>query len=117
MVVEDERPMARALQIRMNNSGFVVTTAFDGREALKLIGENQFDLIILDLVMPRLDGFAVLENMKAKNDATPVIVASNLGQANDIKRAMSLGAIDYFIKSNISIAEIISKVKKALGMV
>lgn len=114
LVVEDERPMAHALEIKLKATGFDVETANDGEEALRKIEENKFDLVLLDLIMPRLDGFGVLQQLKDKEIKVPVIVASNLGQTDDIVRAKNLGAIDYFIKSNISIAEIITKVKTAL---
>lgn len=116
LIVEDEKPMAHALEIKMKAGGFDAQTAHDGEQAMKALEANEFDLIILDLIMPRLDGFGVLERMKDKHIGTPVIVASNLGQDTDIKRALALGAIDYFVKSNVSIADIIAKVKSKLNM-
>ena len=116
LIVEDERPMAQALKIKLDKSGFTTEIASNGEEALKIIDRSKFDIILLDLVMPRLDGFGVLEELKKNKVAIPVIVASNLGQETDIKRAVSLGAVDYFVKSDISIAEIIEKIKKALDL-
>lgn len=116
LIVEDEKPMANALQIKLQASGFYTKTAENGEEALKALKNENFDLVLLDLIMPRLDGFGTLEAMKEKGIKVPVIIASNLGQTNDIERAKNLGAIDYFIKSNISIAEIILKIKRALNI-
>ena len=116
LVVEDEKSMAHALQIKMKSAGFDVKTVFDGEEALKILEIERFDLIMLDLIMPKLDGFGVLAALKEKGITTPIIVASNLGQDTDIKRSLALGAIDYFVKSNVSIAEIIAQIKKHLNL-
>ncbi len=116
LVAEDEKPMAHALEIKFKAAGFDVRTVFDGEEALKAIQADKFDLVILDLIMPRLDGFGVLAALKEKGNTTPIIVASNLGQTDDINRSMALGAVDYFIKSNISIGEIIDKIKTRLNL-
>jgi len=116
LIVEDQKPMSHALQIKLTSSGFDAKVANNGEEALKILETEKFDIILLDLIMPRMDGFAALQEMKKKNVNTPVIVASNLGQEDDIKKAKDLGASDYFIKSNVSIADIIEKIKKALNM-
>jgi DNA-binding response OmpR family regulator len=114
LIVEDERPMARALDLKLTHAGFEVQSAFDGEEALKKIGEEKYDLVLLDLIMPKLDGFAVLEGIKNKGITVPVIVLSNLGQKEDEEKAKKLGAWDYLIKSNTPISEIVKEVSKAL---
>lgn len=114
LIADDEKAMAHALEIKFKAAGFDVMVVFDGNQVLEVLKKEKFDLLILDLLMPRLDGFGVLAALKEKDFKTPIIVASNLGQIDDIDRAMSLGAVDYFIKSNISIADIIKKVKKIL---
>lgn len=116
LIVEDQKPMSHALQIKLTSSGFDVTIANDGEEALKILETEKFDIILLDLIMPRMDGFVALQEMKKRNVKAPVIVASNLGQEDDIKKAKDLGASDYFIKSNVSIADIIEKIKNVLKM-
>lgn len=116
LIAEDERPMAHALEIKFKAAGFDVKTVLNGEEALKAIEIEKFDLMILDLIMPRLDGFGVLEALKSRGLIMPIIVASNLGQDTDISRSMALGAVDYFIKSNVSIMDIIEKVRSRLAL-
>ncbi len=108
LIVEDERPLAHALELKFTHEGYQVEIATDGEEALKLANASKYAAILLDLIMPNLDGFAFLEQMKKKS---PVIVLSNLGQDEDKQRAEELGAVDYFVKSNTPITEIIKKVK------
>ncbi len=115
LVVEDERPMAKALELKLAHEGFAPTSAFNGEEALELLRKQKFDLMLLDLVMPKVDGFKVLETMKAENIMIPTIILSNLSQQEDERRVRELGARDFFIKSEIPISEVITKIKKILG--
>lgn len=108
LIVEDERPLAHALELKFTHEGYTVQIATDGQEALKAANEKDFDAILLDLIMPNLDGFAFLEQMEKK---TPVIILSNLGQDEDKDRAKDLGAVDYFVKSNTPITKIIERVQ------
>jgi len=87
---------------------------FDGQEVLNELAKNKYDLVLLDLIMPVKDGFAVLEELNNKKNKIPVIVSSNLGQPEDVARAKKLGAVNYFIKSDTPINEVISFIKKAL---
>jgi DNA-binding response OmpR family regulator len=116
LVVDDEKPMTRALELKLLNSNFNVRIVYDGEEAIKALSEEQFDLILLDLIMPKKDGFAVLAEMKEKMINTPVIVLSNLGQKEDIKRAREMGVKNYIIKSDTTLLEIVNQTKKALGI-
>lgn len=108
LIVEDERPLAHALELKFTHEGYEVEIATDGQEALDRANVNSYAAILLDLIMPNLDGFAFLEQMKKKS---PVIILSNLGQDEDKQRAKELGAVEYFVKSNTPITEIIKKVK------
>ncbi|MFH1188832.1 MAG: response regulator [bacterium] len=114
-VVEDEQIMARTLELKLNRSGFEAKSAFDGATALNILKDEKFDLILLDLVMPKVDGFAVLSELKARGNKTPVIVISNLGQEEDIERAKKLGAKEYYVKSYTSVSQIIDHVKETLN--
>lgn len=111
LIVEDERPLAHALELKFTHEGYSVTTATDGQEALSLANKESFAAILLDLIMPNLDGFSFLEQMKKKS---PVIILSNLGQDEDKERAKELGAVDYFVKSNTPITEIIKRVNSVM---
>ncbi len=115
LIAEDERPMAKALQLKLANSGFEAETAVNGEEALQKLETGKFDLLVLDLMMPKKDGFGVLTELKNKNSTLPVIVASNLSQPDDFKRAKDLGARDYIVKSSTPIIEVVEKIKKILG--
>ena len=112
LIVENERPMAYALELKLKNSGFDVKSAYGGQEAIDRLKTDKFDLILLDLMMPGKDGFNVLQEMKDGGIVTPAVVLSNLGQQEDLEKAKKLGAKDYFVKSNISINEIIKKIQK-----
>ena len=112
LVVDDEQALARALELKLTAEGVDVTVAHDGEEALALIEKNNYSLILMDMVMPKLDGFGVLEAMQKKGITTPVIVLSNLGQEEDAERARALGARDFFVKSNMPIVEIVKFVKE-----
>lgn len=116
LIVEDENFLIRTLQDNLIAEGFAVDIAKDGEEAVKIIGKNKPDLILLDLLMPKKDGFYVLKELKKnpKWKSIPVIVLSNLGDDIEIKRAMKMGVDDYFIKSQHSIDEVIKKVKEYL---
>ncbi len=114
LVGEDEKAIAGALQNKLAFEGFDVVLAENGEEVLKAIEKEKFDLLLLDLIMPKLDGFAVLKEMKEKKIILPVIITSNLGQEEDKKRVEELGVADYLIKSNVSIMDIVLKIKEFL---
>jgi DNA-binding response OmpR family regulator len=116
LIVDDEKPMVRALELKLGHAGFEVKSVFDGEEALKTLGREKYDLILLDLIMPKKDGFIVLQEMKEKMIDTPVIALTNLGQKEDVKRAREAGAKGYIIKSNTTLLEVVNQVRKALGL-
>jgi len=111
LIVEDEKAISKALELKLTYEGFDVKTVFNGVEALSLLEKEKFDLILLDLVMPKLDGFGVLEVLKSKGNKIPIIVSSNLSQKEDYQRAKDLGAIDFLIKSDTPVAEVVKKIK------
>jgi len=112
LIAEDDKFLANALRVKLCKSGFDVKNATDGEEALKMIKVFSPDLILLDLVMPVKDGFAVLEELRADENLNkiPVIIASNLGQSEDIDRGMALGAKGYVIKSDLSLDDLVKKI-------
>jgi len=115
LIVEDEKPMAKALELKIGTLGFAVKVASDGEEALRFINDETFDLIVLDLVLPKVDGFDFLKKMGTKVRKQPVIVLSNLSQEDDIKKARKLGAKDFLVKSDMRISDIANLIKKELG--
>jgi len=115
LVVEDDAPLRHALELKLKHEGVEVVSASNGQEALdKINGGANYSLILLDLIMPDVDGFAVLEQLKTKGVQTPVLVLTNLGQNEDKTKVMSLGARGVFIKSDTSISDIVEETKKYL---
>ena len=116
IVVEDEQILQKALSIELLGSGFEVMSALDGQAGLVLIEKEIPDLVLLDLTMPKMNGFDVLKAMKSKDatKAIPVIILSNLGQDEDKERAMSLGATDYFVKSGTDLTLLTKKIEQLL---
>ncbi|MES2437076.1 MAG: response regulator [Patescibacteria group bacterium] len=117
LVVEDEKPMAHALELKLKSSGFDADVAHDGEAALEHILTNSYDLVLLDLVIPKKDGFGVLAELKEKGNTTPIFVTSNLSQQEDEKKARELGAQGYLIKSNTPLLKIIETIKEFLHVV
>ena len=115
LIAEDEKAISDALKLKLSHVGYEVSQAQDGEQALSVLQNGNIDLIILDLMMPKIDGFAVLEEIKKKNIKTPVIVATNLSQEEDEKRVLALGAKDYIVKSDTTLDEIIKRVQKIIG--
>lgn len=114
LIVEDERPLSHALEMKLGHQGYETRVLTNGAEALALLDKEHFDLVLLDLIMPVMDGFAVLTELKNRKNKTPVIVLSNLGQDEDRAKTKELGAVDYFVKSNTPIADVVARVKTAL---
>lgn len=111
LVAEDDNFLANAYRVKLEKEGFTVFIASNGVEALQIIQDEKPNIVILDLIMPEMDGFAVLKDMRTTDTKTPVIVASNLGQKEDIDKSKTMGATDYIIKSDISIQDLVAKIK------
>lgn len=114
LVVDDERPLVRALELKLKHSGFDVGTAFDGEEALQKIEAEPFDLVLLDLMLPKVDGFAVIQKLRECCKKIPVIVTTNLSQEDDAKKVNELGAKAYLVKSDTPINVIVENVREIL---
>ena len=117
LLVEDEEIMIDLLQRKLTKEGYEVSVARDGEEGLKLMREVKPALILLDIVMPKMGGFEVMEEMgKDKNlKDIPVIVISNSGQPVEIDKAQRLGAKDWLIKTEFDPQEVVDKVVKQIG--
>ncbi len=111
LIVEDERPLAHALELKLQHEGFVVTVATNGQEGLNFIQSQQFDVVLLDLIMPEMDGFQMLEKLKSLSNPPVVMVLSNLSQHEDEERALALGARKFFIKSDTPLTTIVEAVR------
>lgn len=117
-ILEDEEILLEALTQKLRKDGFVVSGSRDGKEGLEKITEENPDLVLLDILLPSMNGFEVLENLR-KNQLTrdiAVIIISNSGQPVEIERALKLGVKDYLVKAQFDPAEVIEKVRIAFGM-
>jgi DNA-binding response OmpR family regulator len=112
LIIEDEGAIARAMQFKLENSGFTAEIAGNGKVGISNLEKNTYDMILLDLMMPVVDGFGVLEAMKEKKVKTPVIVLTNLSQPEDEEKVKKLGALDFFVKADVPIADIVEYINK-----
>jgi CheY-like chemotaxis protein len=117
LLVEDDRFLRKAAETTLKQQGYTVITAADGEEALRVARSAPPDLILLDVIMPKLNGFQVLDALK-KDPTTahiPVIILSNLGQDRDVQQAMEAGATAYFIKADLSLQALVQRVGETLA--
>lgn len=117
LIVEDELSMQRALKNKLEQEGFQVTAASDGEQALAALHAQLPDLVLLDLIMPKLDGISVLRDMKKdeKLRNVPVVILTNLSTGDKVAEAMQLGTFDFLVKANYSLEDVLRKVKERLA--
>jgi CheY-like chemotaxis protein len=116
LVAEDDRFLRKAAEMALKRQGYTVFTAADGEEALRSARSVLPDLILLDLIMPKLNGFDVLQALKTESPTAkiPVIVLSNLGQDRDVQQAMAAGAAAYLNKTELSLHALVQRVEATL---
>ena len=116
LIAEDDQFLVNAYRVKLTKAGFEVQIARDGQEAINTLAAFTPDLILLDIIMPVKDGFAALKEIKANPlwNKIPVIVASNLGQKEDLEKSKQLGAVDFIIKSDLSLENLIAKINALL---
>lgn len=117
MIIEDDRFLSSLMKARLEKDGFSVIQAFDGEEAVQLFKQQLPSLIILDLIMPKVTGFEVLQTISITPQLSkvPVVILSNLAQDSDIEKARQLGAKEYFVKVKVSIDDLVGRIKTLLG--
>jgi DNA-binding response OmpR family regulator len=115
LIIEDEEVLADTLKRKLQNAGFEVEKAPDGEIAIQMISKNKYNLFLLDLILPNITGFDVLQYILSRKVKVPVIVLSNLGQKEDLEKVAELGVKDYFVKTSISLSEVVKKVKQKLS--
>lgn len=116
LIVEDEKMLQTNLYMKMESAGYQPTICDDGQQAIEILKKEQFDLMLLDLILPVKDGYTVLEEMaNTLNRGMPVIVLTNLQRAESLSRAKQLGARDCFMKSQISLKVVLASVQNVLG--
>lgn len=118
LIVEDDSLLNKMYKDALDRAGFAVLTAFNGEEGLKLINEEKVDLILLDLMMPKMDGFQVLEKMKEnpKVSSIPVIILTNYGEIENIAKTVEMGVREFNIKSQNTPDQVIAKITRILSM-
>ena len=116
LIIEDDKFLRELIAQKLIKEGYKISEAVDGEEGIKKIKEEKPDLVLLDLILPGIDGFEVLSRMKEESilASIPVIILSNLGQKEDVEKGLKLGAVDYLIKAHFTPGEIIDKIKAAL---
>jgi len=114
LIIEDDKILSNAISIALKNAGLEVVAAFDGEEGLKKADSENPDLILLDLIMPKISGIEVLKKIRAKS-AVPIIISTVKEDPETIAKCFELGASGYFTKSAYSLENIVNKVKEMSG--
>ncbi len=116
VIAEDEPQIANIVKYKLEKSGYNVLWGENGRKALEILNENDADLVILDLMMPVMDGFEVLKNLKSnqKTKDIPVIILTAKRMEEDVLKGFDLGAEDYVIKP-FSVSEVLARVRRIIG--
>lgn len=116
LLVEDDEFLAELYATKLNLENFTVTLAVDGEKGLKMIKETVPDLILLDIILPKMDGFEILKKIKTDKvlKKIPVILLTNLSQKDEVKKGLALGADDYLIKAHFMPSEVVKKIKQII---
>ncbi|MCD6233355.1 response regulator [bacterium] len=116
LFIEDESALQKTIGDALREEGYQVLSALDGEIGLKLAQTKKPNLILLDLILPKVDGFEVLKTLKDNSDTKdiPVLILTNLEGAQDIEKALELGATTYLVKANYTLEEVVEKVKQSL---
>jgi len=116
LIIEDDKFLRELIIKKLNNEGYEALGAVDGEEGLEKVKKENPDLILLDLILPGIDGFEVLSKIKedVALSSIPVIILSNLGQREEVEKGLKMGAVDYMIKAHFTPGEITEKIKTVL---
>ncbi len=118
LLVEDDSFLANIYKTKFEMEGFKISISENGEIALADVKKKKPAIILLDILLPKLDGFAVLSKLKEDKDTKdiPVILLTNLGQKDDVQKGLDMGAVDYLIKAHFKPSEVVDKVKKVLSL-
>ncbi len=116
LIVEDDKFLRELITRKLTSEKYEIVEAIDGEEGLKKIQKEKPDLVLLDLILPGIDGFEVLSKVKEDPalSSIPVIILSNLGQREEVEKGLKLGAVDYLVKAHFTPNEIVEKMKEVL---
>ncbi|NUM25531.1 MAG: response regulator [Candidatus Buchananbacteria bacterium] len=117
LLVEDDEFLAELYATKLSLEGYEVFLANDGEKGFKMAKEKKPDLILLDIILPKMDGFEVLSKIKSDKEIKniPVVLLTNLSQKDEVKRGLDLGASDYLIKAHFMPSEVVKKINQAIG--
>lgn len=118
LIVEDDNILQKALQEFLSGEGFEISSALDGEEGITMSKSKKPDLILLDIILPKKDGYEVLKEVKNDPDTKniPVVLLTNLGSLNDVEKALNMGATTYLIKADYKLEEVSKKIKEILNI-
>lgn len=116
LIIDDDPFILEMYMLKLKETGFLVETARNGKEGIERIKEYQPDVVLLDVVMPAMDGFGVLQELKKNRPShfMKTVLLTNLGQKEDVERGMQLGADDYIIKAHFTPTEVVEKIRRLL---
>src|SRR3989338_3017951 len=115
LIVEDEPIHLNVMKAKLEYEGYEISVATDGEMGLNMIKSQKPDLVLLDIILPKMNGFEILENLKKEGFKPPIIVVSNSGQPVEVDRALKLGAVDYLVKAEFNPIDVLEKAEKVLG--
>jgi len=118
LIVEDDAILQKTLSEYLQTDGFEVKVASDGEEATKLLSDLMPDLILLDIILPKKDGYEIVKEVRAdeKKKDIPIVLLTNLGSVNDVEKALELGATTYLVKADYTLEEVVGKIKALLEL-
>ena len=113
LLIEDEEMLATMYRTKFEKEGYQITVALDGEAGLELAKKGTYNVILLDIIMPKLDGFAVLKQLRELDQykQVPILMLTNLGQDEDVQKGKKLGATDYLVKANFTPTQVLEKIK------
>ena len=114
LFIEDEAALQKTFGDILTKEGYEMVSALDGEEGLRLAKSEKPDLILLDLILPKIHGFEVLKQLKG-DEATKNISITNLESVDDVEKAIEIGATTYLVKANYTLEEVLKKIKQAIG--
>jgi len=116
LLVEDDSFLIDIYTTKLKEAGFSIEVATEGEEGLRKLAEKKFNLLVLDIVLPQIDGWEILKKIKEKLGLKDlkVIILSNLGQKSEVEKGLKLGATKYLIKAHYTPSEVVEEIKKCL---
>jgi len=116
LIVEDDAPLLDSLRDKFESEGFIIVTATDGQAGIEAVKKERPDLVLIDILLPKLDGISMAKEISKLDLGTAMIFLTNLSDAEHISEAVAVGTVDYLVKSDWSINDVVDKVRKKLNL-